>query len=86
MSGVPGKSFICMRNRYPSLCRVRRTFNSGFVFCDLIACMIRRCPAADLMDLGINLGLGFGHLAALRNNRFDAFQHLKDCAAKPLAH
>ena len=31
MSGVPGRSFRCSRNRYPIRCSVRRTRSSGLV-------------------------------------------------------
>jgi hypothetical protein len=44
MSGLPGRSFRCKRNRYPSPCKRDRTRSSGFVFLLWTAAMLRaRC-------------------------------------------
>lgn len=41
MSGLPGKSFLCNRNRKPRLCSRLRTSTSGLVFFPRIPDIIR---------------------------------------------
>jgi len=64
MSGLPGRSLLCNRNRYPSLCNALLTASSGFVFFDDIRDITSERFAFE--KTSVMEGLAFGCAVRLR--------------------